>query len=83
VVRFPTGTRIISLFATASRPAPRPVEPPIQWVTEVKRLGREADHSLPSPRSRMSGAIPPLPQYAFIAWRLVKQRIRLDGVVLS
>jgi hypothetical protein len=26
------------------------------------------------PRSRMRGAIPPLPQYAFMAWCLVKQR---------
>jgi hypothetical protein len=26
------------------------------------------------PISRMSGAIPPLPQYAVMAWRLVKHR---------
>jgi hypothetical protein len=35
---------------------------------EVKRPVREADHS----HQRMSGAIPPLPQYAFMAWCSVK-----------
>jgi len=40
------------LFATASRPALRPIQPPIQWVPEaitrgVKRPEREADHSPP------------------------------------
>jgi hypothetical protein len=40
-------------FATASRPALMPTQSPIQWVPgafspEVKRPGREADHSLPS-----------------------------------
>jgi hypothetical protein len=43
----------ISLFTTASRTALRPTQPPIQWVPgalsqEVKRQGREADHSCPS-----------------------------------
>jgi hypothetical protein len=38
------------LFATPSRPALRPTQPPIKWVPaafslEVKRPGREADHS--------------------------------------
>jgi hypothetical protein len=41
------------LFATASRPALGPTQPPIQWVPgalslEVKQPGREADHSPPS-----------------------------------
>jgi len=30
--------------------------------------GRESGHSPPSMTSRMSGAIPPLPQYAYMAW---------------
>jgi hypothetical protein len=35
----------------------------------VKEPGREADHSIHLvPRSRMCGAIPPIPQYAFMAW---------------
>jgi hypothetical protein len=39
----------------------------------VKRPGREAHLHL-VPRSRMRGAIPPLPQYVFTAWCLVKHR---------
>jgi hypothetical protein len=64
---------------TASRTALGPTQPPIQWVPGglslgVKRPGREADHSPPSTAEvkRMSGAIHPLPQYAFMAWCLVK-----------
>jgi hypothetical protein len=41
----------------------------------IKRPGREADHSLSLvPRLRMGRAIPPLPQYVFMAWFLVKHR---------
>jgi hypothetical protein len=51
-VRFPAGVGIF-LFTTASRTAPGPTQPPIQWVQGavslgVKRPGREADHSPPS-----------------------------------
>jgi hypothetical protein len=51
-VRFPAGAGIF-LFTTASRTALGPTQPPIQWVLatlslEVKRPGREADHSPPS-----------------------------------
>jgi hypothetical protein len=43
----------IFLFVTGSRPALGPTQPPIRWVPgalspEVKRPGREADHSPPS-----------------------------------
>jgi hypothetical protein len=70
----------VFLFNTASRMALRPTQPPIQWVPRalflgVKWLGREADHS-PQSRAggqRMSGAIPPLPQYAFMVWCSVKE----------
>jgi hypothetical protein len=64
----------IFLFTTASRQALGPTQPPIQQVTGdlslgVKQPAREADHSPPSmPRSRMRGAISPLPQYGFTAW---------------
>jgi hypothetical protein len=43
----------IFLFTTAPRTALGPTQPPIQWIPgalslEIKRLGREADHSHPS-----------------------------------
>jgi hypothetical protein len=41
-VRVPVGSRI---FSMSSRPALGPTEPPIQWLTGVKRPGREADHT--------------------------------------
>jgi hypothetical protein len=60
------------------RQALGPTQPPIQWVPGalslvVKRSGREADLHV-VPRSRMRGAIPPLPQHIFIARCLVKHR---------
>jgi hypothetical protein len=47
-------------------PAPELVQLPVQWVVvavspDLKRPGREDDHSHPVPRLRMSGAIIPLP----------------------
>jgi hypothetical protein len=36
------------LFSKSSRPALGSTQPPIQWVPEVKRPGREADHSPPA-----------------------------------
>jgi hypothetical protein len=47
-VRVPVVAR---LFSTSSRSVLGPTQPPIQWVPralspEVKRPGREADHSL-------------------------------------
>jgi hypothetical protein len=44
-------------FSTASKPALWPIQPPFQWVPEtlsqeVKRPGREADHSPPTIRVR-------------------------------
>jgi hypothetical protein len=47
----------------------------------IKRPVREADHSPHLvPRSRMRGAIPPLHQYVFMAWCLVKHR---DNFIFS
>jgi len=42
---FPGGGTVgIFLFATASRPALRPIQPPIQWVPGAKRSEPEVDH---------------------------------------
>jgi hypothetical protein len=60
-----------------------PTQPSIQWVPGVlslgiKRPGRESDHSPPSSGGqRICGAIPPLPQYAFMEWCLVKAQGQL------
>jgi hypothetical protein len=70
----------IFLFATASRPALGPIEPPIQWIPRVlspgvKRPGREADHSPPSSAEvKKTWRYTSTPQYAFMAWCLVKHR---------
>jgi hypothetical protein len=68
------GLRIFP-FATASRPAVGPTQPPIQWVPGVlslmvKRPGREADHS-PPPSSKVKKAwsytsTPPLPLHSVV-----------------
>jgi hypothetical protein len=47
------GRGKIFLFSTSSRPVLGPTQPPIQWVLGalslgVKRLGCEADHSVPT-----------------------------------
>jgi len=64
---------------TTSKPALRPIEPPIQWIpgalsSVVERPGRETDYSFPSSTGlRMRGAIPPLLQYVMV-WCLIKHR---------
>jgi hypothetical protein len=64
------------LFTIASKPALGPTQPPILWVAGalslgLKRLGREANHSLlSSAEIKNGGAIPPLP-------------IRLHGIVFN
>jgi hypothetical protein len=70
-VRVPEGA---GNFSTVSRPALGPTQPPIQWVLgtlslEVKRPGREGDHSPPSSAevknawSYTSGLL-----YIFMSW---------------
>jgi hypothetical protein len=62
-----------NLFATTSRPALGPTQPPIQWVPVafslgVKLPGREADQS-PVSNAEVKNAwrcIPSLPHYAFM-----------------
>jgi hypothetical protein len=79
-VRFPRGLEIF-LFTTTSRTALGPTQPPIQWVPGalslgVKQPGREADHSPPSSTEVKECVELYLhsPQYAFMAWCLVKHR---------
>jgi hypothetical protein len=68
----------VFLFTTASRMALGPTQPPIQWVPEavsleVKRPGRETDHS-PTSRAEIKNAwsYTSIPQYAFVVWCSVK-----------
>jgi hypothetical protein len=73
-------TYFIHLYTifTTSRLALAPTHPPIQWVPwvlslEVRQVGvKLTTHLNLVLRSRMYGAIPPLPQYAFMAWCPVK-----------
>jgi hypothetical protein len=64
----PSYMKQIFLPSTSSRPVLGPTEPSIQWVTGVKRSGREAYHS-----PRASAEIKEMwiytstPPYAFVA----------------
>jgi hypothetical protein len=73
-VRVPVGARI---FSTSSRPVLGPIQPPILWVPralslEVKRPGRETDHSpSTSAEVKKTWIYTSTPPYAFMAWCLV------------
>jgi hypothetical protein len=68
------------IFATAFRPALEPTQSPILWAPgaltlEVKRPGREADHSPPSSAEvKNAWVYTTTPPYFFKAWCLVKHR---------
>jgi hypothetical protein len=69
----------IFLLSTASRLALGPTQPPTQRVPGalspwVKRPGRDADHSPPSSAEVNAWSYTSTPQYAFMAWCLVKHR---------
>jgi len=81
VTRLWTGRRGFDsrfLFATVSRLALGPSQPPIQWVTRALSLGlkwprREADHSpISSAEVKNMWSYTPLSQYAFMVWCSVK-----------
>jgi hypothetical protein len=72
-------------LATASRPALRPTQPPIQWVSRalssrVKQQKHEADHSSPS-SAEVTNVLSytSTPQYIFMEWSLIKHRIYFHG----
>jgi hypothetical protein len=73
----------IFLFTTASRTVLGPTELPIQWVPGalslgVKRPGCEADHSPPSSAEvKNAWSCTSTPQYASMAWCLVKTQGQL------
>jgi hypothetical protein len=77
------------LFATASRLAlspPNLLSNGFRWLLPQGQCGRGMKlitHLYLVPRLIMCGAIPPLSQYVFVAWCLIKQDIRFHGMVLS
>ena len=66
-VRISAGTNLL-LFSKTLRPSPRPLFSGY-WghIPGVKWTGRDNDGIHPFPRLRMSGAIPLLPLFAFMA----------------
>jgi hypothetical protein len=77
------------LFTTMFTLALRPTQTPTQWVQgaltlEEKRPVSEADHSPPSiSKVKNAWRYTSTPQYAFMAWFLIRQQIFLHGVVLN
>jgi hypothetical protein len=68
----------IVLFTTTSIMALGPTQPPIQWVPGALFLGvKLTTHPHLLPWSKNDGAIPPLPQYAFMAWCSAKAQGQL------
>jgi hypothetical protein len=81
----------IFLFTTASRPALRLTQPPIEWVPwalsrEVKRPEREADHSPPSSdKFKNARRYTSTPQYILMAWcswyeQVEERRVKVIGI---
>jgi hypothetical protein len=90
VLRFDSrwGLRIF-LFTTASRTALGPTQPPTQWVPRAISLGvewqgRETDHS-PQCTNKVKNvrSYTSTPQYAFMAWCLVKHRDNFNFTLLN
>jgi len=73
----------LGIRGTAPKPYQGPTQPHIQWAPGalspgVERLGvKLITHLYLFPGFRMRRAIPPLPQYVFMALCLIKQWIRI------
>jgi len=77
----------IVLVTTASRPALRTTQPPIQWLPGaicpwVRRPGREANHHNLESRLKIRGAMPPLPLHIH-GVVLCEVQLRLHSVIIS
>jgi hypothetical protein len=76
-IQIPAGAAMsfLFIFATASRPAVGPTQPPSEWVKGafcpgVKQAGRDADHSPPSsPEVRNARSYTSTSQYVFMAFK--------------
>jgi len=64
------------LLATVCRLALGPIQPFVCWgsLPRIKQPGHEADRSSPSSVKDNAGSCNSTPQYAFMAWYLVKHR---------
>jgi hypothetical protein len=87
-VRFPAGAGIFSLchrvqIGFGSHTASCTTSTG-SFFPDVKRPGREADLSpLSNVEVKIAWSCTSTPSYVFMAWCLVKHKIRLHGVVLS
>jgi hypothetical protein len=84
------GERLgIFLFPIVTRPALGHTQLPIQWAPgalylEIKRPGREADHSSPSSaKVKNAWSYTSIPKYVFTAKCLVKHRINFTFIIPS
>jgi hypothetical protein len=80
-VRPPGRGETVFPVTPVSRPAVRPIQPPVQWVSGVLSLGLKRGRSVTLitqshlvPRSRKSTSISPLRQSAFVACSGVASR---------
>jgi len=66
---------------------PRPIRfwgPPSLLTNGYRVPGREADHSAPTnDEVKNAWSYTSIPPYVFMAWCLVKYRVRIHGMVLS
>jgi hypothetical protein len=85
MVQFPEGAMMgLFLFTTMPILVLGPTQTPIQWVLGALSLGLKLTTQLHLlPRLRIHGATPPLSQYVFTAWYLIKQHIHLHDMVLK